>query len=232
MSRVLFVLTAANSIRLGDGSVHPTGFWAEEFVVTHRALAGAGHDLLIATPQGRPAPVDPASVSPGAVGAEPARDFSAYIAGLGDLLRHPARLEEQRAGDFDAIVMPGGHGPIVDLAQDPAFGALLRDADQRGVIIAPFCHGPAGLLAAKRPDGSFQFAGRRLTAFTDREERAGGLGDAMPWFLASRLAERGAIVEGGEPFTSHVVVDRNLITGQNPQSSAAIAREVRKALGR
>jgi len=37
-------------------------------------------------------------------------------------------------------------------------------------------------------------------------------------------------VEGGAPWSSHVVRDGNLISGQNPQSSHAVAQTLLEAL--
>lgn len=229
MSRVLMPLTAAASLTLTDGGSHPTGFWAEEFVVAHRELTAAGHEVLLATPHGKPAPVDPGSVDAAAVGPQAAKEFADYLAQVKQLLEHPAVLEDQMASDFDAIVLPGGHGPMVDLASDDALGSILAEGDASGTIIAPFCHGPAALLSANRPDGSFVFAGRKLTAFTDAEEQTGGV-VGVPWLLESRLVERGALVESGEPWADHLVIDGNLISGQNPQSSSSVTNAVLEAL--
>jgi putative intracellular protease/amidase len=88
-------------------------------------------------------------------------------------------------------------------------------------VVTAVCHGPAGLLPANRQDGSWLFQGRRMTAFTDEEERLAGLAPRAPWLLESRLRERGAVFQAGPPWQSHVVVDGNLITGQNPASSQA-----------
>ena len=99
-----------------------------------------------------------------------------------------------------------------------------------GKIIAPFCHGPAGLLSATADDGAFAFAGRRLTVFANSEELGGGTGENTPWLVESRLREKGANVETGPDWASFVVRDGNLITGQNPQSSEDVAKEVIKAL--
>jgi len=220
MSRILIVLTASNTLTLADGSLHPTGFWAEEFVVAHRELRAAGHDISIATPGGQRPPVDPASLE----------GFADYLAAVDAELAHPLDLATVTASDFDAFVLPGGHGPMTDLAHDAALGALLIAADEAGAVIAPFCHGPAGLLSASRPDGSFAFAGRRLAVFTDEEERTGGTGERSPWFVASALAERGAIIETGAAWSSVVVRDGNLISGQNPQSSEAVTAAVVEAL--
>jgi putative intracellular protease/amidase len=134
------------------------------------------------------------------------------------------------ATDFDAVVLPGGHGPMADLAGDPVVGAALVAADDAGRVVAPFCHGPAALLSATRADGELAFAGRRLTVFTNEEETTGGLGANTPWFVADALSERGAVVESAAPWSSHVVVDGNLVSGQNPQSSEEVAAAVLELL--
>lgn len=231
MSNILMVVTAADTLTLADGTAHPTGFWAEELVVAHRDLTRAGHTITIATPGGRVPPVDPGSLSPDVVGDQAkVDDLRAYLDAIAADLAAPVALDTVRAADYDAIVLPGGHGPMTDLAFDAALGAILTEADAAGTLIAPFCHGPAGLLSAVDATGAFAFAGRRLTVFTDEEERIGGTGANTPWFVASTLRERGALVQDGAAWSSHVVRDRNLITGQNPQSSEAVAAELVAAL--
>jgi putative intracellular protease/amidase len=233
MSNILMVVTAADSLTLADGTSHPTGFWAEELVVAHRDLTRAGHRMTIATPGGRVPTADPGSLSAEGVGDQAKADeLGAYLASISGELAVPVALETVRAGDYAAIVLPGGHGPMTDLAFDETLGALLVEADAAGILIAPFCHGPAGLLSAVDATGAFAFAGRRLTVFTDEEERTGGTGAGTPWFVASALRERGALVEDGAAWSSHVVRDRNLISGQNPQSSEAVAAALVEALGK
>lgn len=223
VSNILMIVTAADSLELADGTSHPTGFWAEELVVAHRGLTDAGHTVTIATPGGRPAPVDPASLDPETVGgAARAAEFGDYLERIAGELSSPVAIADARAEEVDALVLPGGHGPMSDLARDADLGRLLVAADAAGRTIAPFCHGPAGLLSAIDGAGGFAFAGRRLTAFTDEEERTGGLGANAPWLVAARLRDLGAIVEDGPAWSSHVVEDGTLVTGQNPQSSDAV----------
>ncbi|RDV43311.1 type 1 glutamine amidotransferase domain-containing protein [Leifsonia sp. ku-ls] len=231
MSNILMVVTAADALTLSDGSVHPTGFWAEELVVAHRELTNAGHVIAIASPGGRVPTVDPGSLSVETVGDQAKVDeLAAYLRQIAPELAHPLALSAVDPAAYDAVVLPGGHGPMADLAFDQDLGRILRAADTAGTLIAPFCHGPAGLLSAVDGTGAFAFAGRRLTVFTDEEERTGGLGAGTPWFVESTLRERGALVEDGAPWTSHVVRDGNLISGQNPQSSEAVAAAVIDAL--
>ncbi|MGM1065129.1 type 1 glutamine amidotransferase domain-containing protein [Saccharothrix sp. Mg75] len=219
MSRVLVVVSAADELVLADGSRHATGFWAEEVVESVRVPRAAGARVDIATPGGARPAVDAASR---------AEEFDAYLASIDDELAAPLVLADVDVADYDAVVLPGGHGPMADLAVDPVLGRLLVSFADAGKVVAALCHGPAGLLSAVREDGSFAFAGRRMTAFTDEEERQGGL--AVPYSVEARLRELGAVLETGPAWSSTVVVDGNLVTGQNPQSSADTARAVLAAL--
>jgi putative intracellular protease/amidase len=124
-----------------------------------------------------------------------------------------------RVGDYDAVYIPGGHAPMEDLPDCAPLGQIITGLYDSSRVVAAVCHGPAGLLSANREDGSWLFAGRRLTAFTNEEERQVGLADRAPWLLESRLRERGARFEAGPAWAPHVVVDGNLVTGQNPASS-------------
>ncbi|RZU54170.1 putative intracellular protease/amidase [Krasilnikovia cinnamomea] len=226
------VITGADSLTLADGTSHPTGYWAEEVVASHRALREAGIEVDIATPGGVRPTVDPISLDErGGVPEAAAAEFRAYLESLDDQLARPLVLAEVDAADYDGVYLPGGHGPMQDLARDADLGRLLTDTDRSGKIVAALCHGPAGLLSAVGADGAFAFAGRRLTVFTDEEEGQGGLKDASPYLVESRLRGLGAVVESGPAWSSTVVVDRNVITGQNPQSSADTAHQVVKALG-
>ncbi|MFB7242083.1 type 1 glutamine amidotransferase domain-containing protein [Streptomyces populi] len=231
MSKILMIVSAADSLVLADGSTHPTGFWAEEVAASHKVLRAAGAEVDIATPGAVRPTVDALSLDArGGVSETDAEEFRAYLDSLDDQLSSPLPLAEVRLSDYDAIYIPGGHAPMTDLAHDTGLGRLLGEADAQGKVVAALCHGVAALLSATTPDGGFTFAGRTLTAFADEEERQGGLGENTPFFLESLLRERGATVETGAPWSNTVVVDGNLITGQNPQSSTATAEATLKAL--
>lgn len=231
MSDILMIVTGATSLTMKDGTEHPTGFWAEELVTAHRDLRAAGHAVTIATPGGVSPTVDPGSLDPAQTGGEEqARELADYLESIAGDLADAVPVADVDPNAYDAIVLPGGHGPMTDLAFDPNVGRVLVAANDAGTIIAPFCHGPAALLSAKLADGSNAFAGRRLTVFTDEEERTGGTGENTPWWVESALRDAGAVIDAAAPWSDHVVVDGNLITGQNPQSSASVARRVIGAL--
>jgi putative intracellular protease/amidase len=142
-------------------------------------------------------------------------------------------LSDEELAAFDAVFVPGGHGPMVDMADNADVRRLLTVLHTKAAPIAALCHGPALLLSApERADGQWLFDGYRMTCFTDEEEDqtvAGQLG--MAWLLDTALKNAGAVFDDGpSAWTSHVVVDRNLVTGQNPGSSEAIADAVIKML--
>lgn len=142
-------------------------------------------------------------------------------------------LSDEEMAAYDAVFVPGGHGPMVDLYDNPDVGRLLAVLQDKQAAIASVCHGPAALLSApERYDGQWLFDGYRMTCFTDEEEdqtEPGRLG--MAWYCDTALKGAGAVFDDGpSAWASHVVVDRNLITGQNPASSVAIADAVIKRL--
>ena len=142
-------------------------------------------------------------------------------------------LSDEELLGYHAVFIPGGHGPMVDLADNAEVRRLLRLMHDRSYIIAALGYGAAALLSAShRSDGLWLFDGYRMTAFTDEEEDQTGPGKlGMPWRLEAALKNRGAVFDDAlAAWTSHVVVDRNLITGQNPASANAIADAVLKRI--
>ncbi|MGK3204275.1 type 1 glutamine amidotransferase domain-containing protein [Amycolatopsis sp. MEPSY49] len=229
MTRVLFAVSGSDHWTLADGTRHPCGFWPEELAVPHRIFRENGFDIVIATPGGVRPTADEAGFSPEMNGGspEPGQRFRAYLAEIDAELATPADLNSVDAADFDLVFVPGGHGPMEDLAVSAEFGALVAAFAAAGKPVAAVCHGPAALLPATDPDGNWLFAGRRVTGFSDAEEAQVGFADRAPWLLEDRLAAAGGRFEkSGCPWEPHVVVDGTLHTGQNPASSAPLAEEL------
>ncbi|MGW0908936.1 type 1 glutamine amidotransferase domain-containing protein [Streptomyces sp. NPDC002853] len=230
MSKILFVVTGADHWTLADGTQHPTGFWAEEAVAPYEAFKAAGHEIVVATPGGVVPTVDQASLAPEFNGGEEgAEKVAATLAEIAEFLA-PVKLEEVDLAEYAAVFYPGGHGPMEDLAVNAESGRLLSSALEIGMPVGVVCHGPAALLAATKEDGSNAFAGYALTGFTNAEETQSGFADKAKWLLQDRLVAAGADFQEGEAWAPKVVVDRNLVTGQNPASSAPLADELLKKL--
>jgi putative intracellular protease/amidase len=234
MAKLLMVLTGAGQLVLKDGTRKPTGFWAEEFVVPHERFRAAGVEVDVATPGGVEPPLDRGSLAPEVNAGRPevVAHYEKYLASLPELNR-PLVLEglgDDRVDGYDGVFLPGGHGPMEDLARSESLGRLVSRLHSGGKLVSAVCHGPAGLLLAGE-NGSWRFRGYRLTGFTNQEEQQVGLADKVPFLLESRLRELGAMFEAGPAWASHVVTDRNLVTGQNPSSSGETARAVLAWLG-
>ncbi|MEV6976981.1 aldehyde dehydrogenase family protein [Kitasatospora sp. NPDC093806] len=231
MTAALFVVTGATHWTLADGTTHPTGYWAEELAEPHRVFREAGYEITIATPGGVAATVDQGSLGAEVNGGRERADaIAGYLDSIRASLTAPARLEDIDPDAYDLVFYPGGHGPMEDLAVDEASGRILTRTLDAGRPLGVLCHAPAALLAARRADGSWPFAGYRMTAFTNTEEAAVGLAAGAAWLVQDRLVELGADFTEAAPFTPHTVVDRNLYTGQNPASSAALAHRLVEAL--
>ena len=220
MKHILMVLTSHD--RLGDTG-QPTGFWLEEFAAPYYAFVDAGLKVTLASPRGGQPPLDPKSSAPD-FQTEATRRFDADAAGK-SALAHTLRLSTVRAGDYDAIFYPGGHGPLWDLAQDTDSLALIAAMAKAGKIVAAVCHGPAALLRAE-VDGVALLKGRNVTGFTNSEEAAVGLTEIVPFLIEDEVGKRGGRFVKGADWASHVVTDGRLVTGQNPGSSAATAAAV------
>jgi putative intracellular protease/amidase/sugar lactone lactonase YvrE len=220
MSSVLIVTTSHDYFE-GD-NLHPTGVWMEEFALPYLELAGHGVEMTIASPKGGAMPIDPRSLPT----PEQEKAWQRAIAAS----QQTIKLAEVTSTEFDAIFLPGGHGPMFDLPENPDLQRLLREFHEAGKIIAAVCHGPVGLVGATLADGTPLVKDRVLTAYTYAEEIAAKLDQDVPFILEQRLRELGAIFVAHENKSDHVERDANLITGQNPNSSASIARALLTAL--
>ena len=219
--RILFVVTSHD--RFDGPNAHATGIWLEEFAAPFLALRKAGVDVTVASPKGGIVPIDPRS----APTPEQERDWDAAI--WATKFSVPLNLVPT-ADDFDAIFLPGGHGPVFDLPGNPDLGRLLTQFDTQGKIIGAVCHGPAGFLGAKGKDGNPLVAGKRLTSYTWEEEILSKLDKEVPFILEQRLRDEGAEFIAGAARADHTERDGNLITGQNPWSSESVAHAVTQAL--
>ncbi len=338
MAKILMLVSSAKVMRLGDGTLHPTGYFVEEAIKPYDRFVAAGADVVVATADGQTPHPDPYGLEYFFHYPDEDEDFLASVtrtfmrdvddiritlqhlseldlivarrvhqalraAGLSDadarraiapaarvawsrgrnyvellsedevITRHvpAARLRELRDDvrreseaisrrtlerlaqnplfrnavrlsslsdaqvlGFDCLFVPGGHGPMVDMANSQDVGHVLRLLHEHKKTIACLCHGPAALLSAgETRGGRWLFDGYKLTSFTDEEEDQTALGlKGIPWYVETALKNAGAVFDHSPlPWTSHVVVDRNLITSQNPMSSDAGADAVLQRIG-
>lgn len=212
---ILMVVTSQEQF---PGTDEKTGLWLEEFAVPYRIFREAGYKVATASPKGGSVPVEPRSMIPEAL---PANAKEA----LG-VLQNSVALEKVDPAQYIAVFFPGGHGTMFDFPTNAPVQKTVEYYLRNNRPAAFVCHGPAALVGAVDENGNPLVKDRRVAAFTDAEEQAVGLTDAVPFLLQSKLESLGANVIPAEKFKEQVVVDGNLVTGQNPASSAKAAQEL------
>ena len=227
MKPILMILTS--HAQLGN-SGKPTGIWAEELTTPYYALLDAGMQVTLASPLGGLPPFAQGSVKESVEANEGSVKRFLQDANAMEKFKATLTTASLKAEDYSAVFLPGGHGTMWDTATDAHTARLVSDTFNAGKPTASVCHGPAGLVQAKRSDGKSIVFGKKVNAFTNEEETAAGLMDVVPFHLESKLRELGGIFEHGSMWGAYAVRDGNLITGQNPASSALVAQHVVAAL--
>jgi putative intracellular protease/amidase len=222
---ILMVLTSHDT--LGNTGL-PTGFWLEELAAPYYAFKDAGARIVLASPRGGQPPLDPKSNEP-AFQTDATHRFEADAEAMARLA-DTVQLSDVSVGDFDAVFYPGGHGPLWDLAEDATSIALIEGFVAADKPAAFVCHAPGVLRHVKAPDGAPLVAGKRVTGFANSEEDGVGLTDVVPFLVEDELKAQGGVYERGADWSSYVVQDGRLITGQNPGSSEATAQALIEAL--
>lgn len=223
--KILFVLTSHS--QMGDTG-HKTGFWVEEFANPYYTLIDKGVDVSIATPKGGAAPVDPTSNLPQNA-TEDTERFNKDKT-VQEKIANTITLADVNFEDYDAVFYPGGHGPLWDLAEDVTSAKLIQDFNSQNKPIAFVCHAPAALKNVTNAEGEFLVKGKKVTGFSNEEEEAVQLTKVVPFLVEDMLKENGGIYSRGENWAAYALQDGNLITGQNPASSALVAEILLKML--
>lgn len=223
--KVLMVLTSHG--QLGDTG-RTTGLWLEELAAPYYAFKDAHAEVTLASPAGGQPPVDPNSEQAGSQ-TDATRRFQGDAEAL-HALANTVKLADVNADAYDAVFYPGGHGPLWDLADNDDSRRIIETMYAQGKPTAAVCHGVAALRDARGPFGLPLVRGKPATGFSNSEELAAGLTSTVPFLVENMLKESGANYSKAADWQSHVVTAGNLITGQNPASSAAAAKAVLQQL--
>lgn len=223
------IVNVVTNIGHYDDPSHPTGLWLSELTHAWQVFDEHGFEQVIISPSGGRSPLEPRSLkfpnydkTAKAWRADPAR-----MALLEDTLS-PDQID---SADYDAIYFTGGHAVMYDFPDSAGMQRITREIFEHGGIVSSVCHGYCGLLNTRLSDGTYLIAGRRLTGFAWREEELAKVDKLVPYNAEDEAKKRGALYEKAKlPFVSYVVVDGNLITGQNPGSAKATAQQVAAAL--
>lgn len=219
--KVLFVVTSHS--KLGNTGKE-TGFWLSEVTHPWKILKDAGYEIDFVSPKGGACPVEGVDAND-PINKEFDRDM-AYRKKL-NLTMKPSEVDPNH---YSAIFYAGGHGVMWDFPNNKELAQVASEIYENGGVVAAVCHGPAGLVNIKLPNGKYLVSGKKVNSFTNSEEKAVGLQATVPFMLESTLRHRGAKFENSDNFQSHVVVDDRVITGQNPMSADAVGHAIVTAL--
>jgi putative intracellular protease/amidase len=253
-ANVLVVLSDSDHLELKDGKVFATGFYLNELMQPVKLLLDAGHQVTFATPRGDAPTVDASSVDKmyfdGNESALQAHKALLERLQLTSRTNSPvislSRVAQIGYTRFDALYVPGGHAPMQDLLTSPELGRLLADFHARNKTTALVCHGPIALLSTLpdaqgftsrlaasgtvEPRPNWIYAGYRMTVISNQEEELAKellRGGAMKFYPQTALQQAGGVYGSNQvPFAPNVVMDRELITGQNPASALGVAGEL------
>ena len=215
---LLMLVTSAS--QMGQGQ--QTGLWLEEFAIPYQIFRDNKVPVRVASPTGGKVPIAPRSV--------PDDDQKAQWKDAIAELEDTRPLEEIWEDGFVGVFVPGGHGAMFDMPDNPLVAGVLERTWAQGGVVSAVCHGPAALVGVRDEDGVPLVKNRRVSCFTNEEEREVGLDEVMPFLLESRLQELGAEIHNKGKFEPQVVTDGRLVTGQNPPSSEVTAKAVVDAL--
>jgi putative intracellular protease/amidase len=249
--KVLVLVSSGHGLPLKDGKVYAgAGYYLNELTVPVRALMKEGYEITFANPKGNTPQMDVNSAIPQFFGGDEAKlqDYLKFRDTLTGL-ENPTRISDVVASGLDqygAVFVPGGHGPMMDLLDDPDAGTVLRHFHQTSKPTAVLCHGGISLLAAS-PNSKqvvaaltagdvagaqaqaqgWMYSGYKVTVFSTAEEQQREpleIGGKVLFYPDFALHTAGADVSVVEPWKSYVIQDRELISGQNPFSDEALLK--------
>ena len=217
--------------------VSEEGYWAEECVEPLTTLETDGVDVTVGTPSGGEPVVDERSLDPDSVGEEDAERFRETIDSHPEL-NDPEPLAAVDAGDYDAVVFPGGHGTEWDVNQDRhARQALLEAVGGEDGVALVVCHAVGILAFTREADGSFLVEGRDVTGFPNEwedgivdEDDLMPDGRKLPYYVEDEVRAAGGAWDAELDADESVTVDGDLVTARGPESSSAAAETLLEEL--
>lgn len=221
--KVLIVVTSTANMGSSDET---TGFWLSELTHPYYAITDHGISVDIVSIEGGKAPIDERSFD---LGDELNKRFM-ETPKLVEQIENSKALRDVNSADYAAIVFAGGHGTMWDFPDNAAVNDKAVEIYERGGVVAAICHGPAALVNMKLSNGINLINGKKVAAFTNEEEDIVGLSQVVPFSLEDKLKDNGAVFVGLPAWSENVIVDGNLVTGQNPQSAAGVGKKVSELL--
>lgn len=214
--RILIIASSANHIGPNNRT---TGSFLTEIAHPYETFKKQGYEVDIASIKGGEAPLD------GMFEKDEALNTT-FLTGDGlQKMKNTAAVSGVKVADYDAVFVPGGLAPMVDMPDNETVHAAIASTYERGAVVGAVCHGPVSLLNVKLSDGTYLVNGKNITSFSNAEEDNYAKAD-VPFMLETGLRERGANYSSAAPWQAHVIVDGRLVTGQNPASAREVAEKM------
>jgi putative intracellular protease/amidase len=153
-------------------------------------------------------------------------DNLAFLIGKGwAAMQKGKKLADVDVSQYDAIFVPGGLAPMVDMPEHPVLKAVVKETFERDAVVGAVCHGPVSLLNVKLSNGDYLLRDKNISSFTNDEEKNYAKAD-VPFELETALVGQGAIFHQVAPWQPLSIADGNLVTGQNPASAKGVAEKM------
>jgi putative intracellular protease/amidase len=220
-NRILFVVTSHDK---KGNTGQPTGFYLPEVTHPYRVLSKEGFEIDFVSPQGGKAPVDGVDL------ADPVNREFLDDPDCRSKIERTLSPDHVTAVHYDAVFFAGGHGTMWDFPENTRLAEIAAAIYEGGGVVGAVCHGPSGLVNIKLSNGRYLVESKEVAAFTNDEERAVGLAEVVPFLLADKLVERGAIHRPAPNWQEHVIVSDRLVTGQNPASAEGVGQAIASLL--
>lgn len=222
MKNILLIVTNVDQYASGN---FKTGLWLSELTHIYHMAKEKGWQISISSPKGGNTPIDPESLKP-LVLDNLSKGYYENPEFMNELA-HTKSLDEIKNNSFDCIYLGGGHATMYDFPDNTTLQEILRNQYESNKMVAAICHGVGGLLNVRLSNGEYMIKGKNITGFDWFEETLARRKNEVPFNLEAALKERNVHYKKAFiPMTSNVVVDGNLITGQNPFSSKEMAKTI------
>ena len=220
---ILSVVTS-NSVKGSTGQ--PTGYWLSELIHPLDQFEKNGISYEVISIKGGEPPIDPVSLDLN----DPINAKFMNDEAFKERMKTTRSIDEVLSLNYSAIFFAGGHGPLWDIPNNPIVHKLIREFYENGDIVAAVCHGPCALINVQLSNLDYLIKDKKLTAFSNAEEIEVNQTEVVPFALETSLSNHHADFQQAPIWNNNVIVDGNLITGQNPQSAASIGEAIAKAL--
>ena len=223
--KILAVVTSTQT--MGNSGKY-TGYELTELSRAYYVFKANGFDVDVASPLGGEAPVVIDDDDMGAFDFAFLNDSIAQ-----NKTKHTIPIKDVILENYQAIYFVGGKGAMFDFPNNKAIQSIVRNFYNSNKVIGAVCHGPSALVNVTLDNGRPLIENKTISGFTNEEELL-LIPDAksiFPFLLQEKIIEQGANFNKGEMYLEKVSHDKNLITGQNPWSTWALAENMIKELG-